>query len=149
VLISKKCIYALRALFELALRANNGPVKIHAIAEAQKIPPRFLEIILNQLKHAGFVESRRGNDGGYLLIRDPEDLKIGEIIRFIQGQANSIASINDNLEDINETRGNKAFSELWQEVINSVNRVYDNTSISDLVIKDTAYNKASSLNYSI
>ena len=55
MLVTQKNRYALRAIFELAKRLNEGPVKIAEIAEAQAIPPRFLEVILNQLKKAGFV----------------------------------------------------------------------------------------------
>ncbi|MHC4807793.1 MAG: RrF2 family transcriptional regulator, partial [Planctomycetota bacterium] len=83
--ISKKCRYALRAIFELALRDSGQPVKIHEIAGAQNVPPRFLEVILNELRHAGFVDSRRGNGGGYMLARDAKDLTVGEVIEYIQG----------------------------------------------------------------
>ena len=75
--ISKKCQYALRAVFELAVRNTGQPVKIQQIAGAQNIPPRFLEVILNQLRHAGFVESRRGNEGGYMLAPGAEELTVG------------------------------------------------------------------------
>jgi len=83
--ISQKCQYALRAVFELARRPREAPVKVGDIAEAQAIPPRFLEIILNQLKRGGFVESRRGASGGYSLARSPDELTMGEIIRFVEG----------------------------------------------------------------
>ena len=63
MLVSQKCQYALRALFELAKRNGEGPVKIAAIAKAQAIPPRFLEVILSQLKQGSFVESQRGSEG--------------------------------------------------------------------------------------
>ena len=55
--VSLKCQYGLRALFELAKRTGSGPTRIQEIAEAQAIPPRFLENILNQLRRGGFVES--------------------------------------------------------------------------------------------
>ena len=77
--ISKKCQYALRAVFELASRNNNEPVKTHDIARSQRISPRFTEVILNELKHGGFVESKRGNVGGYLLARSPDDLTVKEM----------------------------------------------------------------------
>ena len=64
--ITQKCQYALRAIYELA-RRGEGPCKIGAVAEAQGIPVRFLENILNSLKGAGFVDSARGKDGGYFL----------------------------------------------------------------------------------
>jgi Rrf2 family cysteine metabolism transcriptional repressor len=81
--ISQKCQYALRAVFELAVRTKEGPIKVGVIAEAQAIPTRFLEVILNQLKRGGFVESRRGNAGGYALAKSPAELTMGDIIRFV------------------------------------------------------------------
>ena len=62
--ISKKCDYALRAIFELAFRSTSRPVAVQEIAAAQNIPPRFLEIILNELRQVGLVASHRGNAGG-------------------------------------------------------------------------------------
>ena len=83
--ISQKCQYALRAIYELALHQDEGPCKIGAIAEAQSIPVRFLENILNSLKGAGFVDSVRGKDGGYYLLRKADEITVGEVIRFVQG----------------------------------------------------------------
>ena len=67
--ISVKGEYALHALFDLALQKPGEPIKIADIARRQKIPQKFLELILAGLKHGGFVESRRGAEGGYLLAR--------------------------------------------------------------------------------
>ena len=83
--ISQKTQYAVRAVFELAKRRGTGATKIGEIAEAQAIPQRFLENILNKLKGAGFVESVRGKDGGYVLAREPKDLTVGEVLRFVEG----------------------------------------------------------------
>lgn len=77
-MVSKKCRYALRAIFELSLRDSAQPVKIQEIATAQSIPACFLEVILSELKHGGFVDSKRGSDGGYMLTRDACDLTVGE-----------------------------------------------------------------------
>ena len=86
-MLSQKCLYAVRAVFELAKNhMNRGPIlRIGKIASAQAIPPRFLEGILNQLKQAGIVESRRGKDGGYSLRRLPSELKVGDVIELIEG----------------------------------------------------------------
>ena len=78
--ISKKCYYALRALFELALRQTAAPVAVAEIASAQDIPARFLETILNELRHAGLVVSHRGNAGGYSLAAPAEKTTVADIV---------------------------------------------------------------------
>src|SRR5579871_4568957 len=83
--ISVKGEYALQAIFDLASQRAGEPVKIADIARRQKIPQKFLELILAGLKQAGFVESRRGAEGGYLLARPAESLTVGEVLRFVEG----------------------------------------------------------------
>ena len=107
--ISQKCLYAMRAIFELSLREDSEPVKINKIADAQNIPPRFLEIILNQLKHAGFVESKRGKQGGYVLSYSPDELKVGEIINAVQGSID-VPSKTFSPGDRKQNRGDYAFN---------------------------------------
>src|SRR5436190_3522533 len=79
--------YALRALTVLGLDASkqNSVIRIQEISQRQNIPKRFLEQILNDLKSAGIVESRRGVAGGYRLGRPPERITLAEVIRFIEG----------------------------------------------------------------
>ena len=79
----KRNQYALRAIFELAKRAGQGPIKISKIAEAQAIPLRFLEVILSQLKGSGIVDAKRGFYGGYFLIRPPGEITVGHIFRYM------------------------------------------------------------------
>ena len=75
--ISVKGEYALQAIFDLASNPGPDPVKIAEIARRQKIPQKFLELILASLKQGGFVESRRGAEGGYILSRRPENITRG------------------------------------------------------------------------
>ena len=67
--VSAKAEYAVRAAMELAAAADGTPVKKSAIVSAQRIPPKFLENILGELRNAGLVESQRGSDGGYWLAK--------------------------------------------------------------------------------
>jgi Rrf2 family transcriptional regulator, cysteine metabolism repressor len=97
--ISQKTQYAVRAVFELAKRKDIGATKITEFAEPQTIPKRFLEDILNQLKGGGFVESIRGKYGGYLLAREPKDLTVGEILRFIEGPVSRVECIVGGKKD--------------------------------------------------
>ncbi|MGX5665493.1 RrF2 family transcriptional regulator [Rhizobium daejeonense] len=84
-MISQKAKYALRALTVLARAGTGDPVQISDIADRQKIPKKFLEQILLDLKRAGFVESRRGKQGGYLLLRPASEITYGEVLRLIDG----------------------------------------------------------------
>jgi Rrf2 family protein len=128
---SKKCQYALRAVFELALRDTGQPVKIQQVAGAQNIPPRFLEVILNQLRHAGLVESRRGSEGGYMLAQAAENLTVGEIIRCIQGPIRFAVDYSNGTKGI--SFGDHAFAQLWQKVNGAVEGICDTTTVAELV----------------
>ncbi|MGD9211385.1 MAG: Rrf2 family transcriptional regulator [Desulfobacteraceae bacterium] len=80
----RKNQYALRAIYELARRYGKGPTKVATIAAQQAIPVRFLEVILNQLKKSGLVQAKRGFQGGYSLLRPPQDVLVGDVLRFMQ-----------------------------------------------------------------
>lgn len=83
--IGAKTDYALRAALELAAADGEKPVKAETIATAQQIPPRFLEKILNDLRRAGIVESRRGVEGGHLLAAPADEIHVADVIRAIDG----------------------------------------------------------------
>jgi len=142
--ISKKCQYALKAVFELARRSQCEPIRTYEIAESQHISPRFMEIILNELKHGGFVESRRGNEGGYMLARDARELTVREIIEYIEGPILLVQN-RDNPASI----GNEAFTELWQEVNNAISEVCESKSFADLVELEQAKREKCALLYNI
>lgn len=84
-MISKKAKYALKALLYLAKRHENGLVLISEIAEAERIPRKFLEAILVDLKVQQVVQSTRGKNGGYQLVKDPSQVSVGNVIRMIDG----------------------------------------------------------------
>jgi Rrf2 family protein len=142
--VSKKCQYALKAVFELAWRDHGKPIRASEIAEAQHVSLRFMEIILNELKHGGFIESKRGNEGGYMLVRDAEKLAVREIVEYIEGPISLVQSSDDTA-----SVGNEAFKEFWQEVNEAVSRVCVNKSFADLVEFEQAKRDNSALNYTI
>lgn len=134
--ISQKCQYAVRATFELAKRYGQGPVRIADIANAQAIPPRFLEVILNQLKQGGFVLSHRGSKGGYVISRPPAELAVGDIIRFVEGPLGPVMCAMGS--DHTECRlyGDCVFLPMWERVRAAVSGVYDETTFQTLVEQD-------------
>ena len=83
--LSKRTQYSLRALYALTRKFGEGPVLITTLAETESIPKKFLEQILVSLKSAGFVSSKKGKGGGYVLAQPPEKITIGSVIRAIEG----------------------------------------------------------------
>lgn len=85
--LSKRGEYALRALIDIGIAREQGRelLPIRELAERERIPVKFLEQILLQLKEAGFLESRRGKKGGYLLRKSPKQIRIGDVVRLIDG----------------------------------------------------------------
>ncbi len=149
--LSQKCQYALRSLFELARPSGQGLISVGQIAEAQAIPKRFLELILNELKHAGFVTSRRGPRGGYMLAMSPEDISVGDVIRFADGPiapVRCVASDKHRGDDC-PLHGSCAFISLWERARDAASAIYDETSLGDLVREQEARNTQHAPTYCI
>ena len=87
--------YALRALLVLSLHYGDQVVRIQTISEEQKIPKKFLEQILNDLKSLGAVESKRGIHGGYRLDRPPEDITLASIVRHVEGAIAPVSCVSE------------------------------------------------------
>jgi Rrf2 family protein len=147
--LSQKCQYGLRAIFELAVRDGQGPTAISQIAEAQAIPARFLEQIVGQLKQAGYVESRRGIQGGYTLAVSPRLLTVGEIIKFLEGPLSPVKCIGAQGERECPLRGNCAFKKMWKKAEQAASAVYDSTTFQDLVDEHRASSEKFALTYNI
>lgn len=132
--ITYKGDYALKTILDLALHYGNSPITIHELARRADIPIKFLEHILLDLKRGGFVESRRGKIGGYLLSRHPAKIKLGEVIRFIDGSVEPIACVKKSYRgctDINRC----VFRGIWEKVTEATSRLIDNITFDDLVKK--------------
>ena len=141
VLITQKNKYAIRAVYELAKRRGEGPVKIAEIARSQEIPARFLEIILGQLKHNGIVKSKRGLHGGYMLNREPDRITVGEILRQIESPE-SLHCVSCISKGDCGFKGDCAFLPMWTKAQKAMVDVFDNTTIEDLLNEDpSAANK--------
>lgn len=123
--LSVKADYALHAILDLAMQSRSGPVRIADIAKRQRIPQKFLELILATLKQGGFVESRRGAEGGYLLARPANAITVGEVMRFIEGGRNKAGGRKKSTEN--------PFADLWNRVDASVSSVVDETTFADLM----------------
>jgi Rrf2 family cysteine metabolism transcriptional repressor len=133
MLVTQKKQYALRAIFELGRRFEQGPVKALEIGEAQAIPLRFLEVILNQLRHGGLVRSKRGFMGGYILTRSPKQISVGQIFRLLDGKnmpSDCVACVSKSHCPFH---GDCAFMPMWNKVQSAIDKIYDQTTIEDLL----------------
>jgi len=131
--ITKKNQYALRAIFELAKYNGQGPQKISDIAQAQAIPVKFLEVILNQLKASGLVDSKRGFYGGYFLVRHPDAITVGDIMRFMERNLEPTKCVALVPEMNCPFKGDCAFFPMWNQVKDAIYKVYDETTIQNLI----------------
>ena len=130
--ISVKGEYALQALIDLAAQAPGEPVKIADIAQRQKIPQKFLELILSSLKQGGFVESRRGAEGGYLLARPADSLTVGDILRFVEGPRTRLGAKARARQGSQPGRDNP-FADMWDSVDRAVSEILDKTTLADIL----------------
>ncbi|BBO76025.1 AsnC family transcriptional regulator [Desulfosarcina widdelii] len=133
MLVTQKKQYALRAIFELAKQKGDQPVKSSAIAEAQSIPLRFLEVILGQLKRAGIVNSKRGFFGGYRLVQPPDRICVGDIFRLLDRQDGTQANLACSSRGSCPFRGSCVFLQVWDQAEQAMNSVYDQTTIQTLI----------------
>ena len=131
--VSRKCQYTLRALFELAKRQGEDPVAVAEIAEAQAIPSRFLELILQDLRSEGMVESRRGNQGGYVLAGSPEAITVGDVIRAVDGSLAPVKCVVGRSDEHCRLKNRCAFAGVWRKAQEAMEEVYDNTTLQDLI----------------
>ena len=138
--VSSKCYYAIRAIYALAEHNSNVPLKIGEIAVREKIPVRFLEVILSQLKGGGFVQSRRGAEGGYLLARAADQITIGQIMRYVDGPIAPVDCVSQMRPKECSFHGDCHFFGFWGRVRQALSDVVDRTTMADL-LKENAERK--------
>jgi Rrf2 family protein len=132
----RKNQYALRAVFELAKHRGKGPTKISDIADAQSIPVRFLEVILNTLKRSGLIDAKRGFYGGYFLTRPPDQITVADIMTFLQGPPRTVQCAACVVKAKCPHGHRCAFSVMWNRVNRAILDVYTETTIQDLLDND-------------
>ncbi len=126
--ISAESEYACRALLELALNwPGRKLVQISVIAKKQNIPIKYLEQILLELKNIGMVESARGKQGGYRLVKEPRKISLGEVMRKTRGPLLQIADAAEKRESV--------FTPIWNETEEAIAKVLDKINFEDIANK--------------
>ncbi len=131
--VSAKADYAVRAMVELAASGSSAerPAKGEVVAEAQKIPLRFLENILGELRVHGLVQSRRGSDGGYWLARPADDVTLAEVIRAVEGPLATVRG--EPAEELEYRGGSKPLREVWLALRVNIRQVLESVTLADVV----------------
>lgn len=135
-MISQKAKYALRALVALARAPQGQPLVISEIARTQRIPKKFLEQILLDLKHQGLLDSRRGKGGGYVLLKPANRIAYGEVLRIIDGPVAplpclSITAYRKCTDCLDE--GTCETRKVFAQVADQTRKVLDSTTIADAI----------------
>jgi Rrf2 family protein len=129
--LSTRGRYGTRVLLDLALHQGEGPVLLRDIAQRQEIPPKYLEHVITPLIAGGMVRSARGAGGGVSLAKAPEDIKLSEAIKLLEGQIALVDCVTNpeicSRSELCVTR------DIWCEVKEAMNGVLDSTTLQDLL----------------
>ncbi len=127
--LSARVDYALRAMSELA--AANAPRTVEQLSEAQRLPSKYLEAILGELRRTGLLRSQRGPDGGYRLARPAEAISIADVIRALDGElANVRGSRPENLAYVGAAA---ALQEVWIALRASERAILEGVTLANVV----------------
>ncbi len=144
-MLSKKAKYALRALLFLAREHGRGPVLISDLAEREKIPKKFLELILLDLKHQGILQSKKGKGGGYFLWKAPQSIYLGHVIRTLDGHLAPLPCASQTAyarcEECKDER-TCGIRLVMKEVRDATARILDGTSLRGVLQKVERISKA-------
>lgn len=128
--ISARADYAVRAALQLAASGDDGPLKAEAIADAQDIPHKFLESILNDMRRGGLVLSQRGGNGGYRLAKPAESISIADVIRVVEGPLVSVRGVRP--PELSYTGPAESLLPLWIALRSNVREILEGVSLADV-----------------
>ncbi|RQD76269.1 MAG: Rrf2 family transcriptional regulator [Candidatus Syntrophonatronum acetioxidans] len=131
--LSAKGQYGVRAMVVLALNYRAGPMPIKEIAAREGISSQYLEQIFLELRRADLISSVRGARGGYILARNPEDIKIGDIVRVLEGPIAPVECVLEGSEEVCERTGDCLTRGVWEKLRDRITEVLDDISLEDMI----------------
>ncbi|MDE3096231.1 MAG: Rrf2 family transcriptional regulator [Chloroflexota bacterium] len=134
--ISTKGDYGVRALIELAHHYGEGPIQSAEIAARQRIPEPYLDQLLTTLRKAGFIRSVRGPQGGHALLLRPEEIRLSDVIRALEGSLSPVSHLHD------EGYQCRAAHEVWHDVEEATQQILDGVTIGALAAREREYDRA-------
>lgn len=125
--------YALLALVYLARHKSDEFISIETIAQAQKIPPKFLEQLMLALKRAHFLRSAKGQHGGYILAKNPEQISLAEVIRLFDGALAPTKSVSENFYKSTPIEKEKGLVSVFKDIRDYVSNKLETTTLADVI----------------
>ena len=129
--LSTKGNYGLKAIFELSLNANEGPMPLNMIASRQKIPEQYLEQIFCTLKKSKLITSVRGAQGGYLLNKEPKEITVGDVLTILEGPVALSQCIID--EGACENANDCSTRLVWEKLKKGIEDVLNSITLQDMI----------------
>lgn len=132
--ISNKGEYALKAILDLSYHyQDRSVIPLTSISRRQDIPLKFLEQIMLILKKAGYVESKRGIKGGFFLLKSPQEVTLGDIIRLMEGQIGPVLNSRNESYSGYSKEEEYAIREVWMKVTGAVSKIIDSVTFSHIM----------------
>ena len=132
--------YGLKAIFELSLHVNEGPMPLNMIASKQKIPEQYLEQIFSTLKKSKLITSVRGAQGGYLLNKAPNEVTVGDVLAILEGPVALSQCIIE--EGVCENSNDCSTKLVWEKLKKGIEDVLNSITLQDMV---DDYNKKNNI----
>ena len=146
--ISTKDRYGIRAMVDLAVHSNGEHVSLGSVAERQKISMNYLEQVFANLRKAGLVKSIKGAQGGYILAHEPSAIKVGDVLRVLEGKLSVIDSAKmNNMDQKSIQYCIKTL--VWDKIEESIQQVVDSVTLEDLVNEYKRLNGSDTVMYFI
>ena len=131
--VTTRTRYAIRALYHLAFHRSGQATQAKEIADVQKIPLRFLEQILQDLRRAGLIEARRGPRGGYALARPPAEISMADVLRAVRGPLEELLGVEDPGDSASGANDVPAL--VWGEVGSRLIDVLQQSTLADFIAR--------------
>lgn len=134
--------YAVRAMVDITMHQDMGPVSIQSIANRQDISTKYLEIILLPLKKAGLLKSTRGMKGGYQITKNPNKITAGDVVRIVDGPFDPVDCVSSSHTLVCEKMNRCSTRLLWMKLKTAVDEILDSVTIQELANQQLDLNNA-------
>ncbi len=147
--ITNKTDYSIKVILELAKHYPTRPIQIEEIAKRREIPKKYLEQLMLMLKKGGFIQSKKGPGGGYYLSCEPDEIMLGDIIRFMEGPLYPVYCVDPAEKRKCDFESTCVFTSVWKKIEEAIAGIVDKIDFADLSKKEDGLRKKIVVDYQI